>query len=111
VLLEDPKLRGALLCLDPACCPEGVTSMVSRWREHAVRARARELAAINDMPTSATWRLNKIARDAERALGDARLANEVLQAAGLTQRLPEQTFRDLHRVAGELRRAGGSQVA
>jgi hypothetical protein len=102
-LLADAKLRGSLVCTDAGCCPDGAKSMTQDWRDHAVHSRSRELRQLGQMPPSLPWRLNSIARAAERSATDARLANTVLGAAGVTQQLPEKTFRSLARVADELR--------
>jgi hypothetical protein len=85
--------------------------MIADWREHAVRSRSRELRHLEQMPPSFTWRLNSIGRSAERSLADARLANAALREAGIAQRLPEDTFRALVRVADELRTRSAEQVA
>ena len=111
-LLANPSLRGSLVCVDEAgCCPDGATSMVNEWREHAIRSRARELEDLQRMPASVPWRLNRIARGAERSLADARLANAVLADAGVSQRLPDGTFRELARVADEVRANAAEDVA
>jgi hypothetical protein len=72
------------------------------WRQHAVRARSRELDELQRMP-GAAWRLNHVARQAERATDDARAANEVLAAAKVSERLPEASFRKLTTVADAIR--------
>jgi hypothetical protein len=102
VLLNSGYLRGTLTCADPACCPDGVSSMTSGWRQHAVRARSREMEELQRMPDDA-WRLNHVARLAERAADDARAANEVLAHAHIADRLPEASFRALTTVADALR--------
>jgi hypothetical protein len=110
-LLSDPPMRGSLVCTDEAtCCTDGATSMIDDWREHAVRARSRELQQLEQMPPSLTWRLNSIARGAERSLADARLGNAALREAGIAQRLPEDTFRGLVRVAEGLRAQSAEQA-
>lgn len=111
-LLENPRLRGSLVCIDDAsCCPDGASSMVNDWREHAVRARDRELRDLDAMPPSLLWRLNSVARRAERSLAHARIANTVLQDAGLPERMPLDTFRALVRVVDEVRTQSAEQVA
>lgn len=102
ILLNSGYLRGALTCADATCCPDGVSSMMSDWRQHAVRSRARELDQLRRMPDTA-WRLNHIARLAERAADDARAANEILAGVGVADRLPEASFRALTTVADALR--------
>jgi len=76
--------------------------MLSHWRQHALHARAREVDVLRAMPDSA-WRLNHVARRAERAALDARTANEVLEHAGIAERLPEESFRSLATVADAVR--------
>jgi hypothetical protein len=111
-LLDNASVRGSLVCVDDAgCCPDGAKSMIGEWREHAIRSRARELQEMQRMPASIAWRLNRIARGADRSLADARLANAVLAEVGLRQRLPEATFRDLSRVADEVRTRAAEDVA
>jgi hypothetical protein len=101
-LLSGGYLRGTLTCADAGCCPDGVSSMKSDWRQHAIRARARELEELQRMPDAA-WRLNHVARQAERAADDARAANEILAAANIPERLPEASFRSLTTVADAIR--------
>lgn len=102
-LLSHGYLRGALTCDEPAtCCPDGASSMKSNWRQHALRSRARELDELRAMPDAA-WRLNYIARQAERAAIDARAANEILGKAAVSERIPEESFRALTEVTDALR--------
>lgn len=104
-LLAHGYLRGALICNEPAtCCPDGASSMVSNWRQHALRTRARELDELRAMPNPA-WRLNHIARQAERAAINARSANQVLDEVGISERIPEESFRALTEVTDALRAA------
>lgn len=111
-LLANPQLRGSLVCSDDlTCCRDGANSMVGKWREHAIRARARELRDLAQMPSKIAWRLNSVARDAERSVATVRLANDVLAEAGERQRLPEDTFRGLVQVADELRSQVAEEVA
>lgn len=112
VMLADRHLRGSLVCHDPACCPDGASSMIDSWRQHALRARARQIEEVSAMPGIA-WRLNHIAGLAARAATVARTANEVLEHAGLRDRVPERSFRSLAVVAEDLRRAlaGRAQTA
>lgn len=84
--------------------------MIAAWREHAIRARHRELDDLAKMPAT-TWRLKKIARDAERAADTARLATDVLRRQQIKGTLPEPTYRALSRLADELRTATDTQVA
>lgn len=102
-MLTDRLLRAQLVCADPSCCPDGASSMATHWREHAVRARRRDLAAIEQIPAASSWRLNKIARDAEHAAQHARAANDVLQERKSTGRLPVDTYRHISDVADDIR--------
>jgi hypothetical protein len=108
-LMNSGYLRGTLTCADTACCPDGASSMTSDWRQHAVRSRARELEGLRRMPDTA-WRLNHIARQAERAADDARAANEILAKAGIADRLPEASFRALTTVADAIRDMSGRRA-
>ena len=101
-LISNGYLRGALTCADPACCPNGASSMTTDWRQHAVRSRARELDELKQMP-DAGWRLNHVARLAERAADVARSANEVLAKSDIKDRVPEASFRALTIVADAIR--------
>lgn len=109
-LLGNRQLRGSLVCTEPACCPDGATSMVQEWRDHAIYARSRELRLLDQIPPSLAWRMNHVARQAERSATDARLGNSVLSRQGINHKMPENTFRSLARVADELR-AQATQVA
>ncbi|SOC49941.1 hypothetical protein SAMN05660748_2675 [Blastococcus aggregatus] len=102
-ILSNRLLRAQLVCPENSCCPDGATSMTTDWREHAVRARHRELVDIERMPASASWRLNKIARDAEQAAGHARAANDVLQEKKISWQLPVDTYRHVGEVADDIR--------
>ena len=90
-VLSDPKLAAALVCSDEFCCPNGIESMTANWRQHAARQRSRALQDLADMP-STSWRLNHVASTARRGADDARLANQVLSRAGLSESLPEKSL-------------------
>lgn len=109
-LLSNGSTRGGLTCADAGCCPDGATSMLSNWRQHAIRARARELEELASMP-DASWRLNQVARQAERAADRARVGNEILTNAGLTERLPEASYRALASVTEAIRDAIGRRAS
>lgn len=108
-LLNNAYLRGTLTCADAACCPDGASSMLADWRQHALRSRARELERLGQMPDSA-WRLNDVARQAERAADAARAANEILAGAGIADRVPEASFRALTTVADAIRDLSGRRA-
>jgi hypothetical protein len=101
-LIDNGHLRGTLTCTEPTCCPNGASSMTTDWRQHAVRSRARELDELNRMP-DASWRLNHVARLAERAADVARSANEILAKSDIKERVPESSFRALTTVADAIR--------
>ncbi|ART67314.1 hypothetical protein BTO20_00695 [Mycobacterium dioxanotrophicus] len=101
-LLGNGQLQGTITCTDPICCPDGASSMTTNWRQHAVRSRARELDELSQMP-DASWRLNHVARLAERAADAARSANEVLAKSNIKERLPEASFRSLTIVTDAIR--------
>lgn len=106
ILLDDRRLRGRILCDSVRCCPRGAESMMaSKGRAHAVRARARELQEIAEIPNSA-WRLNHVAKQAARGYVSAIKANEVLAQAGVPNRLKTQGFEALEQVAEFLRTHG-----
>ncbi len=110
ILLTAGSIRGGLTCTSPACCPDGASSMLSSWRQHAIRARSRELDELASMP-DASWRLNHVAREAERAADRARVANEILAGAGLTEHVPEGSYRALAAVTDALRDAARRQAS
>jgi hypothetical protein len=106
VLLDDRRLKGRLICDSVRCCPHGAESMlVSKGRPHAVRARARELEELADIP-SEPWRLNHIAKQAASAYVTATKANEILAAAGLANRIKTEGYVALEQVAEFLRTQG-----
>jgi hypothetical protein len=111
LLLDDLPTRASLVCEDETCCPNGASSMVEKWRQHAIRSRASQLAAFERMPNQTSWRLNKVARDAEHAATLARTANEVLQRCGSKLTLPDQSYRHLAEVADAIRAEASSDVA
>lgn len=83
VLATNLAFRSALLC-EPSCCPDGVESTLGQGREHTLRSRARQLHELDDMPSSRAWRLQQVAKDAQRAADLINAANPMLTAAGLT---------------------------
>lgn len=110
VLMNNGHLRGSLVCADPSCCRDGYTSMRTDWRQHAVRSRAAIAAELERMPNAA-WRLNHVARQAERAAEDARMANDILSKAGERERLPETSFRSLATVIDAIRTVSTRRAA
>ena len=108
VLLDDRRLRGRLICDSVRCCPRGADSMLSsKGRRHAVRARARALEELADIPNPA-WRLNHIAKQAASAYVTATKANEILAASELPNRIKTDGYAALEQVADFVRTRGPS---
>lgn len=103
-LLENQTMRAKVMCADERCCPQGVASTLAHPREHAVRARARELATLAALPAR-SWRLNHIAMKAQAAVTLAEQANRLLANVGEPLRIKTTSFEALARLAEELRRA------
>lgn len=108
VLLEHPALGPKVMCDDERCCPDGVSSTVTSHREHAVRCRAKGLAAIAEMPQR-SWRLHHIATESDAAVTLAAQANDVLAAAGIKQRVATRGLESLAQVAEHLRQPARSR--
>jgi hypothetical protein len=79
-LLDDLTMRAKIVCDDEHCCPDGMRSMTAARREHSIRARARYLADLDQMPMS-DWRLFRISRDAQEAVTLTLHANQILARA------------------------------
>lgn len=101
-LAADPQMRPRLLCHDTTCCPDGLSSTLEDPRRHAVLARSRALAALDAMP-SPQWRLNAVARDAERGALLAELATRSLRDAGRRDSVPSTALNAVVSVADYLR--------
>ncbi len=101
--------RALIVCDDATiCCPNGMDSTLGPGRRaHAVRSRARYLTDIDRMPTQPTWRLHKIAQDAQAAAHLVGILNGVLTGAGLTP-LSTIGYESLSAVAQHL--GGGSSA-
>jgi hypothetical protein len=104
LLLSEMSMRAKVMCTDERCCPQGVSSTLDHYREHAVRSRARELATLAALPAR-SWRLNHVATKTSGALTLAKQANRVLEEAGESLRVHTTGLEALGRVAEELRRA------
>jgi len=103
VLLAGRAMRGRVVCDDIRCCSRGAESMLAAGgRRHAVRARARELAELEEMP-SAAWRLNHIAKQAASGYVTATKANEALAATDLPNRIKIDGYVALEQVAEFIR--------
>jgi hypothetical protein len=102
-LFADTRLRGRLICDSITCCPRGADSMLqSKGRAHAVRSRARELTELVQMP-SEKWRLNHVAKQAASSYVTATKANEILERAGMVERIKTEGYEALEQVAELLR--------
>jgi hypothetical protein len=110
VLLNDRRLRGRLICDSVRCCPRGADSMLdSKGRRHAVRARARDLQELAEIPNPA-WRLNHIAKQAASSYVTATKANEILATTDLPNRIKTEGYAALEQVAEFLRTRGPRSV-
>ena len=67
-----------------------------------MRSRARELAALAQMP-SEKWRLNHVAKQAASSYVTATKANEILQRAKMVERTKTEGYAALEQVAELLR--------
>jgi hypothetical protein len=104
LLLANVSLRAKLMCNDERCCPQGVTSTLDHYREHAVRSRARELGMLASLPAR-SWRLNHIATNAQGAVTLAHQANRLLAEVGEQLRVHPRGIESLQHVAEELGRS------
>ena len=102
ILLDHPGMRARVMCDDERCCPGGATTTLKRPREHAVRSRARALAALDALPHP-TWRLHQIAKDARAASVLATQANDLLATAGRRERLDTKGLEAIDKIAKHLR--------
>ena len=101
-LLGHRSLRPKVMCDDERCCPDGAASTLDQRRHHAVRSRAREMAALEAQPHSA-WRLHQVAKDARAAQDLAVQANRVLKEAGIPEQLGTSNMGALAQVAEHIR--------
>jgi len=104
-LLGQLSMRAKVMCDDETCCPHGPASTLDHRREHAARARARALAALEEMPQSA-WRLHRISRDAQASVTLITQANAVLRQEKIKDRLHTESSASLASVADHLRALG-----
>lgn len=102
ILLGHRGMRPKVMCDDERCCPNGAASTLDQRRHHAIRTRAREMAALEEQPHT-SWRLHQIAKDARAGAQLAVQANDVLKEAGISQRIGTAGYDSLARVADFLR--------
>jgi hypothetical protein len=100
-LLLASSLRARVMCDDERCCPDGPASTMAHPREHAVRMRSRQLRSIDALPHT-SWRLHQVGKDATAGSTLTLQANQILQAAGMTERLPAAGLDAMARVARHL---------
>jgi hypothetical protein len=100
-LLGHRSLRPKVMCDDERCCPDGAASTLDQRRHHAVRSRAREMAALEAQPHVA-WRLHQVAKDARAAQDLAIQANRVLREAGIPEQLGTANMASLAQVTEHL---------
>lgn len=75
--------QGDLGCLDPTCCPRGFDSMLGAGRrQHAVRARLRDLEAL-DIIGARKWMLRHLSDRALDAMASARRIRVAADNAGM----------------------------
>lgn len=101
-LLGHRSLRPKVMCDDERCCPDGAASTLDQRRHHAVRSRAREMAALEAQP-HAPWRLHQVAKDARAAQDLAIQANRVLREADIPEQLGTINMGSLAQVAEHIR--------
>lgn len=102
VVFSHLPLRARLLCSDERCCPHGVSSTLDNARHHAVRARARTLDSLNEIPHPA-WRLHKASRAAEQSVLLSKQVDELLSKEGIGLSLKTRGLEALARVTAHLR--------
>lgn len=75
--------QGDLGCVDPACCPNGFSTMLgSGRRQHSVRSRLRDLETLSSIG-SRKWRLRHLVTQAQDASASARRIRAAARNAGL----------------------------
>lgn len=110
VLLGHQGMRPKVMCDDERCCPNGAASTLDQRRQHAIRTRAREIAALEDQPHM-SWRLHQISKSARSAAQLAVQANAVLAEAGIKQRIGTPGYDALAQVADFLRTSSSESKA
>lgn len=99
--LLESSLKARVMCDDERCCPDGPESTRNHPREHAIRMRSRQLRALDALPHT-SWRLHQLAKDAQAGSTLTLQANQVLESAGLAERLPATGLDAVARVARHL---------
>jgi hypothetical protein len=100
-LLLGSSLKARVICDDERCCPDGATSTTARPRQHAVRMRSRQLHSQDALP-HVSWRLHQLSKDTTAGSTLILQANQILDAAGMKERLPSTGLDAMGRVARHL---------
>lgn len=104
------SLRARVMCDDERCCPDGPASTTQHPREHAVRMRSRQLRSLDALPHT-SWRLHQVAKDATAGSTLILQANQILEAGGITERLPTAGLEAMARVARHLLQESAADAA
>lgn len=83
--------------------------MGSKGRPHAVRSRSRGLQELAEIP-SLDWRLHHIGKEAASGFVAATKANEVLERAGVPNRIKSGSYVALEQVTDYMRKQGVSDI-
>jgi hypothetical protein len=100
-LLLGSSLKARVICDDERCCPDGAASTTARPRQHAVRMRSRQLRSQDALP-HVSWRLHQLSKDTTAGSTLILQANQILDAAGVKERLPSTGLDAMGRVARHL---------
>lgn len=100
-LLLSSSLKARVMCDDERCCPNGVASTLEHPRQHAIRMRSRQLRSQDAMPHQ-SWRLHQLSKDTAAGSTLVLHANQVLEKAGLKERLPSAGLDAMNRIARHL---------
>jgi hypothetical protein len=103
-LLGHQQFRAKIVCNDVRCCPHGAQSTIQHRRPHAIRTRARALAALDALPHR-TWRLHQIAKGARAAVTLATQANRILDGGNSDRSIATRGMESLAQIAQHLRTA------
>lgn len=109
-LLLGSSLKARVMCDDERCCPDGAASTTARPRQHAIRMRSRQLRSQDALP-HVSWRLHQLSKDTTAGSTLILQANQILEAAGMTERLPSTGLDAMGRVARHLLSQGTAQAA
>jgi hypothetical protein len=97
-LLLASSLKARVMCDDERCCPNGISSTIEHPRQHAVRMRSRQLRSQDALPHQ-SWRLHQLSKDTAAGSTLVLQANQILETAGVKERLPATGLDAMNRVA------------